>query len=87
MCVDNGTEIDVWQYHELQEAVQDFQSRYYLNEEGYLVPKVQELNNNFYFGGAGNVSPSQVEESELGLFGQIQQMDQAEEQKVTRETL
>ena len=59
--------------------MQEFQARYYINEDGYLVAKVQDLANNFYFGGAGNVSPSQVDESELGLFGQISQMDQAEE--------
>jgi tRNA pseudouridine-54 N-methylase len=49
----------MWQYHELQEAVQEFQARYYINEDGYLVAKVQELASNFYLGsGNGGQSPS-----------------------------
>ena len=78
---DNGTDIDVWEYHELSQAVIEYQSRFYRNEEGYMVPKVQELQTILYLG--NGVSPMK---SQMDLFG-VKEVLPEDEVRANREAL
>lgn len=64
----------MWQFTELQVAVNDFQSRYYWNQhEGYWVAKVANEHHDLYL---GEGSASTVDDSKASLFPACVEDDQ-----------